>query len=119
MRIEIDADLSGMRDLMGRDAVDRAQKLLTQRVADDFKLHAPAGGFVPRRTGYLQDTVEVSGKDEVTWPMEYASAVYEGHEKEGGGRVAGNPWFENGKAAQADDWSEYVGGILSEGVNGR
>ena len=111
MPVETDIDLSGLDALMGGEALERAQLLLAQRVADDFKLNAPAGHHVPRDTGMLQDTVEVSGRDEVTWPMEYAAAVYEGTEKR-----AGRPWFEQGKAEQANAWAGYVGRILTEGA---
>lgn len=114
MPAEIDVNLDGLETLMGDRAIDRAQRLLTQRVCDDFKLDAQAGRFVPRDTGTLQDTVEVTGDQEVTWPAEYADAVYSGTD-----RMAGRPWFENGKAAQQGEWAEYVGRILSEGGDGR
>nr|DAL99444.1 MAG TPA: Minor capsid protein [Caudoviricetes sp.] len=110
MPVEIDVNLSAFEAMTDSRSIDRAQLLLTQRVADDFKLHAPAGHFVPRDTGTLQDTVEVSGKDEVTWPAEYAEDVYFGTEK-----MAGRPWFENGKAEQQENWAQYVGEVLTGG----
>lgn len=114
MPVEIDVDLAAFEALTGEGAIDKAQILLTQRVADDFKLNAPAGHFVPRDTGTLQDTVEVTGRDEVTWPAEYADYVYSGTD-----RQKANPWFENGKAAQQDEWAEYVGRVLTEGGDAR
>ena len=104
MGASVEIDLAGMDSLLGDEAMSRAQRLLTQRVCDDFKLDAPAGGYVPRDTGTLQDTVEVSGDREVTWPAEYADAVYSGTE-----RMAARPWFEQAKGAMAEGWAEYVG----------
>ena len=107
MPVEIDVNLDALATAMGDRAIENAQILLTQRVADDFKLHAPAGNYVPRDTGTLQDTVEVSGRDEVTWPAEYAEDVYFGTEK-----MDGRPWFEQGKAEQQEAWAEYVGRVI-------
>lgn len=109
MPSRVEVDLRGMEAMMGERAIERAQLLLTQRVCDDFKKDAPAGHFVPRDTGTLQDTVEVTGKDEVTWPAEYADFVYSGTD-----RQAANPWFENGAAACKDSWAEYVGRVLTD-----
>lgn len=105
---EVEIDLGGMEALLGEAALDRAQLALTQRVCDDFKQGGPAGRHVPRDTGTLQDTVEVSGRQEVTWPAEYADAVYSGTEK-----MAGRPWFEQGKAELAGSWAEFVGRRLT------
>lgn len=102
--VTLDLNLDG---LFGEDALANAQRLLTQRVADDFKQGGPAGDLVPRDTGTLQDTAMVTGDDEVTWPAEYAEAVYFGTE-----RMPGRPWFDNGAAQEQGNWARYVGDVL-------
>lgn len=108
-RVTAEADLSELEAMFSGAALEAAQEAFANDVADDFADGAPAGNFVPRDTGKLQDNVTVSGED-VTWMEEYADYVYNGTEK-----MAGRPWFELAKGIRMEAWEGYAADALGVG----
>ena len=110
MPIEVTVDLGPMERAFSDGAMEAAQEAFAQDVADDFAEDAPAGYYVPRKTGFLQDHVTVSG-EEITWTEEYARYVYDGTCK-----MTGRPWFEIAKGIRLADWEQYAADAIMGGL---
>ena len=105
-RVVVDVDLSPLDGMFSAAALEAAQEAFANDVADDFAEGAPAGCYVPRDTGKLQDNVTVSGED-VTWTEDYADCVYNGTAK-----MTGRPWFEIAKGIRLEAWKGYAADAL-------
>lgn len=109
MPLEIKVDVS-LSEMMSDASLKAAEEAFAQDVADDFAQGAPAGHFVPRDTGKLQDNVTVSG-NEITWTEDYAGYVYNGTTK-----MQGRPWFEQAKGSRMADWEQYAKDAVMEAI---
>ena len=87
----------------------KAQMLLTERVANDSNVHCPVD------TGSLRASMHFNGASgDIVWPKEYARYVYYGgHVLTGKNPQATPAWFETAKKEHEGEWEKLVEGALN------
>lgn len=95
MPLQVTVDLAPLEKMVS--GLDKVQEALTTRVLEDDKDN------VPVRTGALQGSGHVSGKDEFTYDEHYAGYVYFGTRY-----MDPRKWFIETMSQHEGDWEQFV-----------
>jgi len=107
--LEVDVDLGGLEAMFSDGALDKAQDLFAERVADD------CNRYCPEDTRALHDSLHVH-HNTFTGEQDYADYAYNADSV----RTDKNPdaqpaWPEHAKSAHLDEWCGYAGDVLMGG----
>ena len=104
MSIEVDVHVPALDNIASGLAAKMAHKVLFERARADMQEYAPVD------TGALKDSVTWT-EDTITWPVEYASIVYnmdDSHIRKQKNPLARSYWGEVAKQEHIAEWEQVV-----------